>query len=340
MALTLAMVAAMITDGVLYSGLLGRIGNVDVHMASKMTGGFAVALPMAAFIAHRLRQAPGQVREGVFDRGAFDIVDMRRQISSMRDQLSRREAEFAHLKDIFGRYVAPDVVDEILEDASQVELGGEVREVTILFSDIRGYSTLSEQLSPTQVIGLLNQYFTAMSKHLDRERGTIIEFEGDAILAVFGAPLAQPDHADRALRTARAMLTEMEALNARWDDDGTSEHWKSLGMPDFRIRIGVHSGEVVVGNVGSETRTKYAVIGDTVNIAARVEQLNKRLQTWMLLTDGTVSRLSTGETGLVALGEHTVRGRKEGVVVYTLPEMGPQSAVAGAGSTTPAQGPE
>jgi len=321
-ALTAAMVAAMLTDGVLYAGLLGRIGKLDAHFASKFTAGFAVAVPMALYITWQLRRAPDNVKAGIFERGAFELVDLRRQLSSMRQLLSAQQAQFENLKTMFGRYVAPDVVQELIDEPSQLELGGEVREVTILFTDIRGYSTLSEAMNPQQIIELLNRYFGAMSKHLDVERGTIIEFEGDAILAVFGAPLSQPDHAQRAVRAATAMLDEVDALNREFDADGTAEAWQALGIDEFRMRVGIHSGTVVVGNVGSETRSKYAVIGDTVNTAARVEQLNKRLSTWILLTDATASRLG-GDDRLRDMGTHDVRGRKEPVHVYTIGDSGP-----------------
>ena len=193
--------------------------------------------------------------------------------------------------------------------------------MTILFSDIRAYSSLSERMSPAQVIELLNRYFGAMSKVIDAERGTIIEFEGDAILAVFGAPIRQSDHADRATRTALAMQKAMVDLNEAWRADGTARHWQALGLDEFRIRIGVHSGEVVVGNIGSETRTKYAVIGATVNASAGVEQLNKKLETRLLLTAATLERLQTARDDLLPQGSHPLCVGAEPVEVYTIVGM-------------------
>jgi adenylate cyclase len=251
------------------------------------------------------------------ERSAFDIVGLRRQLRTLRADLSQKKADYEHLKHVFGRYVVPDVVDELLADTSQFDLSGEVRDVTVLFSNIRGYSTLSGRMGPTAVIDLLNRYFGAMSGVIDGERGTIIEFEGDAILVVFGAPLQQPDHADRALRTAVGMNAAARQLNEDMRADGSSEPWRDL-MSEFGIRIGIHSGEVVVGNVGSETRTKYAVIGDTVNIAARVEQMNKKLHTGVLFTGATVSRLGTPRDDVKSLGKQAVRGRAEDVEVFTI----------------------
>jgi class 3 adenylate cyclase len=320
-ALTVALVAAMLTDAVVFAGLSGWLSRLNTHMVGKLTAGLAASLPAALYISWRLAREPADVRRGVLERGAFEIVGLRRQLSAVSADLSRRKEEFDHLKGVFGRYVVADVVDELLSDTSQLELGGEVRDVTILFSDIRAYSSLSEAMSPTQVIELLNRYFGAMSTVIDAERGTIIEFEGDAILAVFGAPIHQVDHADRATRTALAMQHALVVLNEEWRVDGTARHWHALGLDDFRIRIGVHSGEVVVGNIGSETRTKYAVIGDTVNASAGVEQLNKKLETRLLLTAATVARLQTSRDDLLPQGSHPLRAGAEPVEVYTIAGM-------------------
>lgn len=328
-ALAAALVAALLSDGIVYAAFSGKLDRIDWHLLGKLSAGFAVALPASMYIARELRQSPDDVRRGVRERGAFELVDLRRRVARLREQLDRRGAELAHLKHVFGRYVVPDVVEELLADAGQLELGGEVREVSILFSDIRGYSTLSEAMSPTDTIRLLNDYFGAMSRVLDRHRGTIIEFEGDAILAVFGAPLRQDDHADRALQAACEMQAAVVRQNQLWERDGTARHWRTLDLDRFRIRVGVHTGTVVVGNVGSETRTKYAVIGDAVNIASRIEQMNKRLQTEILLSRATVDALREEVAGLRSLGAQEVRGRKETVEVFTIAaEAAPDDAEA------------
>ncbi len=316
-ALWLALAAAMLADGVVYAALSGKLDRIDWHLVGKLSAGVAVALPASLYIVRELRKSPDDVRRGVRERGAFELVDLRRRVARLREQLDLRGAELAHIKHVFGRYVVPDVVEELLADAGQLELGGEVREVTVLFADIRGYSTLSEAMSPTDTIRLLNDYFGAMSRVLDRHRGTIIEFEGDAILAVFGAPLRQADHAARATRAAAEMQDAVRRQNEVWDRDGTARHWQQLGLQRFQIRVGVHTGTVVVGNVGSETRTKYAVIGDTVNIASRIEQMNKTLRTGVLLSRATVDSLGSDAPPLRSLGEQSVRGRRESVEVFT-----------------------
>ena len=320
LAFTLALFTALVVDTVVYDLLSGKFSleQVGQYLLGKLVTGFAAAIPAALYVSWQLRRHPELVEGGVLNRSAFEIVNLRRELRSVGKALVRSKAESRHVRQVFGRYVAPDVVEEILSDTNQLKLGGELREVTVVFSDIRGYSTLSEHMSPEQTIDLLNRYFSAMSEIINRYRGTIIEFEGDAILTVFGAPLNQPDHARRAVATAVEMLEEVERLNVRWDADGTSDQWRGIGLANFRIRVGVHSGPVVVGNVGSESRTKYAVIGDTVNIAARVESMNKVLRTTLLLTRQTIDAIGESSWSLRDLGEQEVRGRREPVHVYTV----------------------
>ena len=185
--LTIAVVVAMLVDGAVYAALTGRLHKIDSYVVGKFSTGFAIAIPMATYIAAQLRAAPKAKRTGVLERSALELVTLKRQLEDARDALTRSQARFAQLKDTFGRYVVPDVVEELLANEAELKLGGEVREVSVLFADIRNYSTLSEQMSPTEVIELLNRYFAAMSEVIDRERGSIIEFEGDSILTVFGA---------------------------------------------------------------------------------------------------------------------------------------------------------
>ncbi len=175
---------------------------------------------------------------------------------------------------------------------------------------MRDYSTISEKLPPAEVVDLLNEYFGAMSEVIDRQGGCVIEFLGDAILAVFGAPGELPDHAERAVRAALQMQRRGAELNLAWERNGKASLWKERGIPALASRIGVHTGRVVAGNLGSKTRMKYAVIGDTVNAASRVEHLNNTLGTDLLFTEEVRIRLPPE---LVALardaGEHPVKGR-------------------------------
>ena len=150
--------------------------------------------------------------------------------------------------------------------------------------------------------------------------GMINEFEGDGILAVFGAPIGVENHASAALETAVDMQRRVEELNRLWEADGTAEKWKSVGLDSLVVRVGIHTGDVVAGNIGTDLRMKYAVIGDTVNTAARVEGLNKTLETQILLTATTVKRIEAENgdvSGLQDMGAHQVKGKGDKVHVFT-----------------------
>jgi adenylate cyclase len=216
----------------------------------------------------------------------------------------------------FGRYVSEDVAKRVLNSAEGARMGGEVREVTVLFSDLRGYSTISETLSPTETVEFLNEYLSVMNKEIDKEGGCIIEFLGDAILAVFGAPVALDEHPARAVRCAMAMRERLGVFNERMNAAGRAP-WLAKGMAGLGQRIGIHTGEVVAGNLGSDVRVKYAVIGDAVNVASRCEGLNKELGTDILCTSSTWERLP-GElqAKLTDRGTHEVKGRASKVWVY------------------------
>lgn len=320
LAFVAALVLAMVVDGLVYGGLSGQFDSAQffAHLWGKLVTGGVAAIPPALYISYEFKRFPERVSErGLLSRSAFEVVSLKRELKQVRSQLQQSHSQNDHLRNVFGRYVAPDVVNEILEQGG-VQLGGELRDVTIVFTDIRGYSTLAESMTPVQTIDLLNEYFTAMGEVITHFRGTIIEFEGDAILVVFGAPLDQPDHAIRAVKASLMMLEVVDELNERWDNNGTAQVWRGVGLPDFRIRIGIHTGEVVVGNVGSQRRAKYAAIGDAVNTAARVEALNKTLNTTLLMTKQTAEQADFVTHRLIDKGEHRVRGRSESVRVLTV----------------------
>src|SRR6185369_4240196 len=170
-----------------------------------------------------------------------------------------REKEM--IKRAFTRYVAREVVEEILKDPEQLALTGERREVTVLFCDIRGFTPVAERLSPEAVVSLLNEFYNLMIETTFKHDGTLDKFLGDAVMAVFGAPIAHPDHAMRAVRTALDMRNGVAELNERRVGEGK--------IP-IGIGIGVSLGEVVAGTVGTEDRMEYTVIGDSVNLAARL----------------------------------------------------------------------
>lgn len=166
------------------------------------------------------------------------------------------------MRKTFGRYLTDEVVANLLETPSGLQLGGERRKVTVLMSDVRGFSALSEWLPPEKVVALLNHYLGAMADVIDQYKGTINEFIGDGIFVMFGAPVSRPDDAQRAIACAIAMQQAMTAVN---------EQNRQIGLPEIEMGIGINTGEVVVGNVGSQRRAKYTVIGRHVNLAARIE---------------------------------------------------------------------
>ena len=228
---------------------------------------------------------------------------------------SLQERDF--LRDTFGRYVSPDIARRVLQDRSAAMLGGEEREVTVVFSDIEGYSTMTELISPREVLDMLNTYLGAMNEIIDKYDGCIIEFLGDAILTVFNAPNDIERHAEVALRCALEMRTRLEELNREWQLLPIADVWLKAGKSSLKARIGIHTGKVVAGNLGSRTRMKYGLIGDVVNVAARIEALNKKLSTTLLASSDTVAAIDpeTRARGQDQ-GTHEVKGRAHGVQVW------------------------
>lgn len=174
----------------------------------------------------------------------------------------RKKNQF--VRNVFGRYLSDDIVNELLEAPDGLKLGGQSLLATVMFTDLRGFSAISEKLSPETVVDMLNIYLKEMTRVVFQHGGSINEFMGDGILIVFGIPHPRPDDAARALRCAVDMQLAMDAVNA---------HNQRLGLPDLAMGIGLHTGHIVAGNVGSDMRAKYAVVGSHVNLASRVESL-------------------------------------------------------------------
>jgi adenylate cyclase len=237
-------------------------------------------------------------------------------ISALAIDLTVTAFERERVRDMFARFVPESVVDEVLAKTSDgLRLGGEARTVTVLFSDVRGFTTYAETRPPDKVIEVLNRYLGAMSDVVHEHGGTLISYMGDGIMAVFGAPIEQDDHADRALATARAMTGETlerfnEWLRAEKHGDG------------FRIGVGLNSGPVMAGNVGSERRLEYTTIGDTTNTAARLEGMTKGTP-HMIFVSGSTRAMLRGQPGdLVRVAELEVRGRSEQVTVWSVASNG------------------
>jgi adenylate cyclase len=218
--------------------------------------------------------------------------------------------EKRRVKHLFGRFVSPDVFERLLDDPSLAALGGERREMSVLFSDIRGFTSVSERGDPEAVVAQLNEYFGRMVDVVFRNGGTVDKFVGDMVMALFGAPVADARHADHAVAAARDMARELDALN---------EKWKGEGRPALDIGIGVNSGEMIAGNIGSERIMSYTVIGDAVNLGARLEALTKEYGTRIIISAATRDRL-TGPVDVTPLGDVVVKGRAAPVTVFAVSE--------------------
>jgi adenylate cyclase len=210
------------------------------------------------------------------------------------------------LRSAFGQYVSPQVMDRVLRTGAS--LGGEVRRVTVLMSDLRGFATMSERLPPEVVSEMMNEYFTAMVDVIMAHRGLVQDFIGDAIMAVFGAPLDDPEHCWHAARTAVGMHAALESLNRKWEAEGRGP---------LAMGIAVHTGLVFAGTLGAPRKKKYAVLGDTVNLTSRMEGLNRDLGTGILMSGAALAvlrdRVVARDRGTV-----TVKGRSEPVQIHEL----------------------
>ena len=216
------------------------------------------------------------------------------------------DREKRRVKQLFGRYVSPDVFERLLENPALARLGGERRNMTVLFSDIRGFTSVSERGNPEEVVAQLNEYFGRMVEVVFRHGGTVDKFVGDMVMALFGAPVVDARHADHAVAAAVDMTRELDALNAKWAGEGQAP---------LDIGIGVNSGEMIAGNIGSERIMSYTVIGDAVNLGSRLESLNKDYGTRIIISDSTRTQL-TRTFDLKPLGQVTVKGRSAAVDIY------------------------
>lgn len=230
----------------------------------------------------------------------YFLLSMERWVTSERSK--------GELRTLFGRYVSPAVLDTLLRDPSKVRLGGEKRHMSVLFSDLRGFTNMSEGMSPEGLVSLMNTYLSAMTDIVFEQKGILDKYIGDAVMAFWNAPLDQSEHPVLAAKTALRMCETLHRLN---QENAFGENRV------LKVGIGIHTGDMVVGNVGSATRHDYTVIGDNVNLASRVEGLNKEYGTEILVTEATAKELGTGfllrKVDMVA-----VKGKKEAVGLYEL----------------------
>ncbi|MCZ6552417.1 MAG: adenylate/guanylate cyclase domain-containing protein [SAR324 cluster bacterium] len=224
--------------------------------------------------------------------------------------LERRRSSY--LFQMLGRYFSQRVANLMVQEGWAIDLDGADHEVTVFFCDLAGFSKLSEPLAPREVMEVLNEYFHAVTRQLFQRDATIADYVGDAVMAYFGAPIRDPQHAARACEAALASAAEFAALEKRW---------RARGFPKVGMRIGIHSGAVVIGNIGSATRQDLAIVGDTVNVASMLEQLNKAFRTSIIVSGETLrgldDRFQTRE--LCAIG---VKGRQQSLVIHELLGLG------------------
>jgi len=233
---------------------------------------------------------------------AFTGITIYRVLTEERQRLWTKRA--------FQQFVSPDVVEQLVDNPAALQFGGEVRNLTVMFLDIRDFTGYSERHTPQEVVQMLREFLTRMAEHILAQKGTLDKFIGDAIMAIFGAPIPLPDHAERACRAALAMVQEAEALQAKWVAEGREP---------FRIGIGINTGEMVVGNLGSEQLFDYTVVGDGVNVGVRLETLNKEYQTSRPIIISEATYLAAKDVLEVRrLGEAMVKGKTVPVVAYEL----------------------
>jgi adenylate cyclase len=289
--------------------LLGLVGPLVALRFGPLRAAIVGVVAAAVYaIAVQLAFNAGAIVDFLYPLGSL-IVGV---VGAMAIALILDAFERERIRDLFSRFVPESVVDEVLAKADEdLRLGGEKREVTVLFSDIRGFTTFSESQPPEVVIDVLNRYLTDMTDVIMRHGGTLVAFMGDGIMAVFGAPPEMDDHADRALAAAREMAgPTLEGFNEWATEAGHSD--------GFRIGVGLNSGAVMAGTVGSEERFEYTVIGDTTNTASRLEGMTKGTPHMIFLSDSTREVLRSEPDDLVHVEEMEVRGRQAKVVIWSV----------------------
>ncbi len=289
--------------------LLGLVGPLIAIRFGPLRAAILGVLAAALYaVAVQLAFNSGKIVNFLYPEGSLVLG----VVGAMAVALLLAAFERERIRDLFSRFVPESVVDEVLAKADEdLRLGGERREVTVLFSDIRGFTTFSESRTPEVVIDVLNRYLTDMTDAIMRHGGTLVAFMGDGIMAVFGAPPEMEDHADRALAAAREMAgPTLDRFNAWVREAGHSD--------GFRIGVGLNTGAVMAGTVGSEERFEYTVIGDVTNTASRLEGMTKGTPHMIFLSDSTRVELRDEPSDLVHVEEMEVRGRQARVVIWSV----------------------
>jgi len=262
----------------------------------------SVSIPL-----HKLENAMKEVEKGNLD-VRVEIVS-NDEIGSVTEGFNlmvKGLKESESIKDSFGKYVSQEIRDEILN--GRISLDGEMKRATLLFSDLRDFTPLVESMHPKEVVTIMNQYFTQMTEAIKENRGLVLQYVGDEIEAVFGAPLSYEDHTDMAVKAALEMRRRLIELN---------KNFEKQGVNPLRHGIGIHTGAVLAGNIGSKDRISYALVGDTVNLASRISGLTKEFSCDIILSQ-TTNSLLTGDFTAEQLSAVKVKGKKEKVLIYKL----------------------
>jgi adenylate cyclase len=280
--------------------VLGVAAAVSIALGWRVASRMSSALKRVTDALRRVQQLDYVHVDAI--RTGDEIEDLAIGFNGMVDGLKERDK----LRHTFGKYMTATVLEHLL--AGKVSLGGESLTVTILFTDIRSFTSISETMDPQQLVALLNEYFTEMVGIVMQEDGVVDKYIGDAIMAVFGAPVPKPDDAVNAVRAAVRMRHALHALNVRLE---------ARGLPTLRTGIGIHTGEVVAGNIGSEKRMEYTVIGDAVNLASRLESSTKELGVDVLISEDTYA-LTQHAIEARPVRQIAVKGRQQPVLAYEL----------------------
>jgi adenylate cyclase len=288
-------------------GLLVPLGSLRVRRWRTMFDALALAVLFA--VANQLAFDGGLIVTFVYPLLALVLGTLGALAVLYVGEAIERE----RVRSMFARFVPSDVVEEVLASAGgNLRLGAVERDCTVLFSDLRGFTSFSETQPAARVIEVVNHYLGEMTEAILDAGGTLIAYMGDGIMALFGAPLQQDDHADRAVAAAREMIgPRLERFNA-WLAEQGYEH-------AFEMGVGLNSGPVMAGNVGSEQRVEYTAIGDTTNTASRLEGMTKNSDAMLFVAESTRERMRSGADELVPVGEFEVRGRTGTLAVYTVP---------------------
>lgn len=289
-------------------GLLVLVSLVLAHQTAE-----SIERPLAA-----LKQFAGRLGSGDLE-ARTDVAgeDIAGSLAASMTRMAAGLRERDRVKEVFGRYIATQVSDRILK--GDVNLGGEARVVTILFSDIRNFTGMAEQMTPQQVVSFLNEYFSEMVEAVFEQGGVLDKFMGDGLMAVFGSLGDQPDHAERAVRAALRMKALLGKINA---DRAV------VGKPPMAIGVGIHTDEVIVGNIGSTRRLEYTVVGDGVNTSSRVQALNKEFGTTILITDTTYEAVK-GTFDCRVMPETPIRGKQRAIRFFEVLSVRAEAAPTG-----------